>query len=80
MNKKKLVVLILGAALVLSLVAVIIFFVKKYENESLPQSQPVQPHVIAPQNPLEVKPQDSQDPSGEERDNQFSTENGKLLQ
>jgi hypothetical protein len=80
MEKKNFLVLILAIVLVVVLVAAINFFVKKYENESMPATAPiaVQHRVLAPANVQEPAPDEGQvSPQG--GDSQFSTENGRLL-
>jgi hypothetical protein len=78
MEKKNLFGLILGVILVGSLIAAINFLVKKYENDSMPAPAAVQhpaPALVQTQEPKleegQVLPQGG--------DNQFPTENGKLL-
>ena len=78
MEKKNLLALILGVILVGSLVVAINFLVKKYENESMPAPMAVQHLSPAPIKAQEPKFEEGQvSPQG--GDNQFSTENGKLL-
>jgi multidrug efflux pump subunit AcrA (membrane-fusion protein) len=80
MEKKNLLAIILGLILVGLLVVAINSLVKKYENESMPVAAPVSAIVQhpAPINTPEPTLDEGQvSPQG--GDNQFSTENGKLL-